>query len=234
MNINKKNCLLIAPTETEFNALKNVLQVKEHSILKDIELVKFETTKYNIFAIHGKVGKVNIAFQIGKISALIDFDLIINIGVAGSVSESLKTLDTFIANKACFYDCDLTAFNLPFGQMDEQPLYFLSDEKVINQLLTNNFGFEIKTGLIITADKFATSQNLTKELLSNFDNPIACDMESAAVAQCSYELNIHFFIIRTISDNVFSKENNSITYTQLASIGATKAIKVALKVLEII
>ncbi len=224
--------LLIAPTVAEFTVLKSTLvsaSEKEYAGIKGLE---FTTPKGKVFAIHGKVGKVNTAFDIGRISAVLDLSGIINIGCAGSLSDSLRKLDVVVATKVACYDNDLTAFGLPYGQMDDEPLYYECDLDTINMIKENETNFDIKTGLIISADRFATKNNIGKEILEKFDNPIACDMESSAVAQCAHNMGIPFYIIRCISDEINETKENKDSYEEFATVSARLSVRTALHFLN--
>ncbi|WP_417903196.1 5'-nucleosidase (plasmid) [Borreliella andersonii] len=58
----------------------------------------------------------------------------------------------------------------------------------------------------MTGDRFIDHQNL-QEILEEFQNTIAIDMESAAMAQVAFNFKIPFIIIQGISD-IVNNENN--------------------------
>eukprot|EP00122_Pirum_gemmata_P021143 Pgem_evm1s19721 len=60
---------------------------------------------------------------------------------------------------------------------------------------------KVVIGKIATGDSFVSSVEQTQNLLKGQPNAIACDMESAAIAQICEDYNVPFCIVRTISDN---------------------------------
>ena len=154
-----------------------------------------------------------------------------NVGVAGSVNKFLNIGDTLIPTKTCYFDVDLTTFNHSRGQFSDVPLYFYSNEKDIKKIEKMELK-NIKYGLIISGDTFITKNNVSIDLLSEFDNPVACDMESAAIAHVCYLENIPFLIIRTITDKAFEDHNTNVYNNNLSS-SSSIASKILLKLLEI-
>ncbi len=87
-------------------------------------------------------------------------------------------------------------------------------------------------GLIITGDQFIDHQNF-QEIPEEFQNAIAVDMESAAVAQVAFNFKVPFIIIRGISD-VVNNENNYDDYKKFirkASINSAQVIKKLIKLM---
>lgn len=174
-------------------------------------IYKLRKEFYEVNIVLGGIGKTSMAFKLGLILSKDKYDLIINVGVAGSISNELTPFDTLIASKVSYYDCDVTAFGYKKGQMASMPLYYEADDEILNltkkQSLSN-----IKYGLIISGDKFITKENLSVDVYSDFDNPLAVDMESGAVAQVSYMAKIPFLIIRSISDSTSGDGSNKDEY----------------------
>jgi len=155
------------------------------------------------------IGKVAMADEASLLLEKVHPDLVINIGVAGSISKKLSVLETLVATKAAYWDVDLTPFGHPVGEMSGCPLYFASDARA-NNLLKDKDREGIKFGLILSGDSFVTVQNRKPEWAKNFEDPLAVDMESAALAQVAYRHKVPFVIIRSISDNTEAKGNSSV------------------------
>lgn len=218
---NKSYSLILVATTEEFESIKS--QTKNY---KEIDLLSsrayvFTLKNKNYLVFQGGVGKVNTSFILGQILALFDIDFIFNIGTCGSINPSLKHLDLLIATKTCFYDCDLTSFGLELGQMDDLPLYFECKNNVEKITLLCD-KYNIKNGLIVCGDSFISNKNIESKSLSSFDNPLGCDMESAAVGQISFIKQIPFMIIRCVSD-LASNPSNDETYDSFARKAADKS-----------
>ena len=224
--------LVIAPMDEELEALKQKLKNYKEKVYGDIKGFEFRAKKGKVIAIKGCVGKANTAYDIGYMAAKYDIKRIINYGVAGSLVDELVPLKVVVADKVCYYDCDLTSGGeYKLGQMAGEELYFETDKKVLKVLEKLNTTLDISVGTIISGDSFATKANMTDELLKNFDNPLCVDMESGATAQISHRLNIPFTIIRAISDKVFAEDNGGM-FAEFCEMSSRRAASIVLHILN--
>ncbi len=205
-----KTYLILAAQKEELDGLFASLNYTKEK-LNELEILVTEIDDIKIYGLISGIGKAGMAYTMGLFLANHKVDKIINIGVAGSVSKDLKKLDTFISTSACYWDVDLTEFGKPIGQMSDCPLYFKADEELLEKALLIK-GTKTKAGLIISGDSFISKTKIKKEWFKEFDNPIACDMESATVGQIAYRNNIPFLIIRAISDDPLNDDGNQTDY----------------------
>ncbi|MEG0252591.1 MAG: 5'-methylthioadenosine/S-adenosylhomocysteine nucleosidase, partial [Muribaculaceae bacterium] len=96
-----------------------------------------------------------------------------------------------------------------YGEASGFPLYFKSDEGVIELLRSND---NIKIGLICSGDKFIDDISEINYIKSNFPDALAVDMESASIAQVCELRNVPFLCIRVISDSPGVNHDNSRQY----------------------
>ncbi len=140
------------------------------------------------------VGKVNAAYKTAEILLGLEPDLIVNVGYAGAMVEDAKRGDLAIGND--YVQVDFKPF------LDEnRPVIRRSPEAVIRRLeaVAERLGFTWFTGTIATGDFFLQSTEKKNEIRREY-NPIAFDMESAAVAQAAAKRNVDFVALRTFSD----------------------------------
>lgn len=221
-----KRYLVVAAQKEElaglFDSLSNVKKAGEFSF--------YEGKEFIIYGMIGGIGKVSMAYRLGMFLQNFKVDEIINIGVAGSISSDLKPLDTFVATKCAYHDVDVIAFGYQHGQMCGMPLYFECDKDAVRIALSLNRKY-IKTGLVLSGDTFVTKDNLSSSVYEYFDNPVACDMESAAVGQVAHLSKLPYVIIRTISDDASSEENKS-TYEKRLVQASNRAGRLALEMIK--
>jgi adenosylhomocysteine nucleosidase len=184
-------------------------------LLQDIELQQ-KTTKasmeFNLGKLYSKdvvvvksgIGKVNAAVCTQILIDDYNVDSIINIGAAGGIGEEVLPGDVVVATSLIHHDMDVTAFGTPIGQIPRMDCFdFKGDKKLIE--LAINSAQEIKEikihkGIIVSGDQFIDSIEKVKWFSEEFD-ALACEMESASIAQVCYLNQIPFVIIRSISDN---------------------------------
>lgn len=207
----KTKFLIVAPTTREFDTVFNFLNNKSKAKKIDfdnlINVYSFEFQNQTTYLLKGEVGKVHVAANLAIFLSEIKVDLVLNVGVAGALNPSLKPFDVVVANKTCYYDVDLSDF-YPYGQMDEEPLYF-NCRPFMYRIM---FPFKLHTGLIMTGDSFITNKNFKQEYFKLFDNPLACEMEGAAVCQVCRKFNTEVMVIRSISDCIFTKDDSQKEY----------------------
>lgn len=223
-----KNILIVCAMEEERQGiLRHFEEIKEEN--DGVKQVFFQGKTLSVML--GGIGKVSMAFRLGKYLASHKVDLVINVGVAGSCSKELPPFSTLIATKCAYYDVDLTAFSHPRGEMSECPLYFECDSNIL-KIISSFQDKTLKEGLILSGDCFVTKKNFPKGIEKDFDHPLAIDMESAAVGQVCHIAQIPFLVIRSISDDTTNENGNESQYEQNMSDAAKKAGDIVVKLIE--
>jgi adenosylhomocysteine nucleosidase len=163
----------------------------------------------SVYGILGGIGKAAIAYRLGLFLNDIKVDLILNTGVAGTLSPTLlPPLSTLVATRSAYHDVDVTAMGYAYGQMAKEPLYFDCDPEAVRMAMSLKSN-DIHEGLIVSGDTFMTAEKINTTIYENFDNPLAVDMESAAVGQVAHDARIPYLVIRTISDDSTSEQNKA-------------------------
>lgn len=218
-----KRILIVVATSDEWSALLNAFEGKAVTLEDGVCFVQEEETEWTLMK--GGIGKVAMAFSLGRQMVKKEFDLVLNTGVAGALFKRLKPLEALCATKTAFYDVFLPG--LKRGQMAGQELYFECSKRVVE--LAKKLDKEIETGVIVTGDNFITKDNLPENLDQDFERPVAIDMESAAVGQCCAMAKVPYGILRTISDDTGS-EGNEEAYFKNLSEACRAAVRLALAI----
>ena len=134
------------------------------------------------------VGKVNAAMGAQIAYSHLSADIVINIGVAGGLNDSVKVGEIYEVCEAIQYDFDLSAINnTKVGTHD----YFSTN--VLRYEITQMNGKRLAT-----ADRFNDSK--TDNMLLNMLNADIRDMEGAAILQVCYYTRLDCFCYKVISD----------------------------------
>lgn len=195
------------------------------------EFVKYLniTNEYKIFDLdfyEGTIGKnrcILVECGVGKVNAarctqiLIDnmkLDYIINIGVAGSVSNKVDIGDIVIGEKLVQHDFDITPFNYEKGYVPGVGVYVKADEYLLLKARENFTlnGCNLKIGTIASGDIFVSERKMSEKINKKFD-ALCTEMEGASIAQVCYLCHIPFLVIRCISDS--PNGNNVLTYEKI-------------------
>lgn len=200
--------LIVGAMESEINYIKSKLDNLKEEEHNNFVFYLGNVSDKEIILVKSGIGRVMSAVLITTANDYYDFDLVINVGVAGGVNGA-KVGDIIVGTKYIYGDVNVTPAGYEFGQMAGFPRLYECNIN-LNNLTDNNIIY----GDICTCDSFTTSLDFVNELKDKYFNDlnIKCfDMESAAFAQSCYYFNIPFVAIRSISD-VIGNTNQSEEY----------------------
>lgn len=126
-------------------------------------------------------------------------DCIINSGCAGGISPELKVLDIVVGSQTAYHDVFCGDGFLP-GQLQDQPQRFDADPGLLEIARGIDCGHRLHCGLICSGDQFLTTPEEDARVLGIYPDALACDMESAAIAQVCRFYGVPFLSFRIISD----------------------------------
>ena len=218
---------IICAMDIELDGYRNLIQNLSIEQIVGHEFLVGDYSDNKLVITKCGIGKVNAAAITLLMVEHYKPDLIINSGIAGGYAKSLKTLDVVVAEKVVYSDVDMTtdAFtDLRYGQLQDLPLTFKSNEEVLNKVRNLKLSNNIYFGTIMTGDQFVTDYRKTDNIVSthfNDLNVLACDMESCAIAHICYLTKTAFIIVRSISDIIGS--SNAFDYQTFAPKAAKNA-----------
>ncbi len=175
------------------------------------------------------IGKVNAAMSTQLMIALYSPDVIINSGIAGSISGKIHIGDIVISDDCVQHDMDGTEMGDPLGQVqfnDEVRTYFPADKPTADKLAAaceTLDGISVFRGRIASGDAFIASHERRQKIADNF-SAIACEMEGAAVGCVCYRNDVPFAILRSISDDF--NNNELVDYFEFRAAAAEHSIQV--------
>ncbi|ENY68550.1 5-methylthioadenosine nucleosidase/S-adenosyl homocysteine nucleosidase [Metamycoplasma auris 15026] len=133
---------------------------------------------------------------------------IINIGPVGSSKKENKITQTFLIDKAYFFDVDLRAIEgYKLGQLPDNE-YEFQTSKNLNSKLKQFLNLEFSN--ILSADRFFAFNDI-KTIEINFSSTSLLDMEVCSLIKVANSLNIEIAAIKVVSDNLFATENYYLT-----------------------
>lgn len=146
------------------------------------------------------IGKVNAARNATEFILKDSPDCIISSGVAGGIDSSLKVGDFVVGTETAYHDVWCGEGN-EMGQVQGLPRYFKASAELLDKLSAlDTEGYTLHKGLICTGDQFLTTLEEDIRVKSLYPQALACDMESAAIAQVCLHYGVPFLSFRLISD----------------------------------
>ena len=157
------------------------------------------------------IGKVNAAVGTMRLVQEHHPDAIISTGLAGGIDPLMQVMDVLAATQCVYHDVDCgSGLGCIRGQVQGLPARFDADPRLLDHALGVPLASDerLMTGLICTGDQFITDRERQNDIKRHFPDGLACDMESASIAQTCYLLKIPFLSLRVISDTPGRTDNH--------------------------
>lgn len=188
--------IIVAELE-ELECVLEKLENKKEEIYREKTFYIGSIKNKNVVIVRSEVGKVNAALTTQMLIDRYDVELVINIGVSGSVDNRLDIGDIVIGEKLVQHDFDVTGFGRKLGEIEGIGIYIETNPKLLNIFKDKN----VKIGVVASGDKFVTNID-DKNFIREEFNALCVEMEGASVAQTCFVNKIDFLIIRSISDKL--------------------------------
>lgn len=215
---------IVGALDVEVEGIKNIMDDIEEKVVSSITYASGKIQNQQCVLAMCDVGKVNAAMCVQTMILKYNPDEIICLGIAGSLSNSVKYMDVVIAKDAVQYDMDLTTFGDERGfVMGPNKVRFSSDEHLVDRLvnIAKQEGLSYHVGTIATGDTFIADVKLSREISDTFA-AIACDMESGSIGHVCHMNGVPYASVKTISDN--ASINGCIDYLSLKKTAAKRSI----------
>ncbi len=210
------------------------MQIEIDKINEEIENKTTETVSGITFTKGTLYGKeiVTAVCGVGKVFAAIcteamiikyNPDVIINTGVAGTLTEKLGICDVAVSAAVVQHDMDTSPLGDPVGLLSGINITLIPADISVAEKISEcveKIGLKSLIGNIASGDQFINSADKKSYIRSTF-NAIACEMEGASVGHVCYVNNVPFAVIRAISDG--AGDDSHMDYPTFARIAAEKS-----------
>ena len=154
------------------------------------------------------IGKVNSALNAYRLIEGFHPDLVINSGVAGGADASMHVGSLLVATETAYHDV-WCGPGTEWGQIDGMPRRLAMDRSLVERCRTLPELEGVRYGLICSGDRFISKVEEVDFIKSEFPDALACDMESASIAQACLDKNVPFAVVRVVSDTPGQADNIS-------------------------
>lgn len=219
----------ICALSIEVEGIVTLMKSKEEATIAKITYYKGEIDGKEVVCCECGVGKVNAAMSTQIMIDAYHPDVIVNSGIAGSLSGKIRIGDIVISDDCVQHDMDGTEAGDPLGQVqfnDELRTYFPADTATADKLTAacaTIDGISVFRGRIASGDVFIASRERRRRIAEHF-GALACEMEGAAVGTVCYRNDVPFAILRSISDDF--NNNELMDFMKFREIAAERSIQV--------
>ncbi len=202
--------------------------------LSDTRTETVSGVEFTCGSLHGKdiviaicgIGKVFAAICTEAMILKYSPELIINSGVAGTLTDALSIGDIAIAKTLVQHDMDTSPLGDPVGLISGiNKIHFEADEKAVSafESAVKSVGANSVIGTIASGDQFMSDTEKKCVIRDRF-NAIACEMEGAAVAHVAYVNRVPFAVLRAISDS--ASGDAQMEYPKFVAMAAERSHKI--------
>lgn len=223
---------IIAAMQIELMHLKGIMEDIKCENVSGVEFISGVISGKKVVAAVCGIGKVFSAICAEAMILKYNPSVIVNIGVAGSLSKKLNTTDIAIAKSVVHHDLDTSPLGDPVGLISGINIINIECDKDVVSLLEKSVGklnINNITGVIASGDQFVATTERKTFIKENFD-AIACEMEGASIGHVCYVNNVKFGVLRAISDS--ADEGSDMLYEEFAPIAAKNSFEVIKNFIE--
>ena len=219
----------ICALDVEVEGIKRMMTNITEQTAAKITYTKGEIGGVDVVCCECGVGKVNAAMSTQLMIDLYHPDVIVNSGIAGSLSRDIRIGDIVISDDCVEHDMDGTEMGDPPGEIwfnDEKRIDLPADKAVADRLekacavLSDTAVFR---GRIASGDTFIAAHERRQRIADLF-GALACEMEGAAVGHVCYRNGVPYAVLRCISDDF--NENEFVDFMKFRTVAAEKSIRV--------
>ena len=221
---------IICALKIEVDGLKALMENAQTTEKAGLAFISGKIFDKDVVLLECGVGKVNAAVGTQIMIDRFKPEVVINSGIAGSLTKHLTVGDIVISSDCVEHDINCTALEEPRGQIwftDEKRIGIPADKEVVEKLAEccKGLGSHVMVGRIATGDIFVTYRSKREFIAFEFD-ALCCEMEGGAVGHVCYMNKVPFAILRSISDDFkFNKPENYEEFSQLAADRTVRALK---------
>ena len=218
---------IICALSIEVEELTKLLENKQENTYAKMKYISGAINGKEVVMTECGIGKVNAAMSTQVMIDRYNPDIIINSGIAGSVSRELKIGDIVISKDCVQHDFDGTQMGDPKGLIqynDETRIDIPVSVDVANKLFDACKDIEntnVMCGRIATGDIFVAEKSMRQSIADEF-SAVACEMEGGAVAQVCYRNEVPCAVLRCISDDF--DENQFMDFMEFRFLAADKSM----------
>ena len=223
---------IIAAMEKEMVGIEAVIENKKIETVSGIKFVSGTVYGKEVVCAVCGIGKVFAAICAEAMIIKYNPDVIINTGVAGTLTNKLNIADVAISTGLVQHDMDTSFLGDPVGLISGiNVVEFKADDKIreIIKASVEEIGINYVEGVIASGDQFIADKAVKQRIIENF-GAVACEMEGGSMAQVCYVNNVPFCAIRSISDT--ADGDPEMAYVDFLEIAAKNSIALTLKFIE--
>lgn len=214
---------IICAMKIEADAIRDTIQNPKTEFISGIEFTHGTIHEKEVVLAVCGIGKVFAAVCAEAMILRYKPTLLLNSGVAGTLTPSLSIGDIAVATALVQHDMDTSPLGDPVGMVSGiNKIYFEADKAAVDGLCAAAARVGAKTlcGTIASGDQFLADHAKKQYIAKTFD-AVAGEMEGAAVAHVAYINKTPFAVLRAISDS--ASGDAQMEYAEFCRLAASRS-----------
>ena len=216
---------IIAAMNVEMQSLRSYIENPVSETVSGVTFVRGTLEGKEVVTAVCGIGKVFAALCAQTMILRYQPEMIINTGVAGTLTQALSIGDIAVSSAVVQHDMDTSPLGDPVGLISGINLVELpADEALAARLSACAKELEISTvtGVIASGDQFVASAE-RKDFITGHFGAVACEMEGAAVGHVCFVNQVPFCILRAISDS--ADGSSHMDYPTFVKLAADQSVR---------
>ncbi|MBQ8208494.1 MAG: 5'-methylthioadenosine/adenosylhomocysteine nucleosidase [Clostridia bacterium] len=223
---------IIGAMSCETAALKSMLEDTSVEAVSGIEYSSGKLFGREVVIATCGIGKVFAAICAQTMILRYSPDIIINTGVAGTLTNELSVCDVAVSSDVVQHDMDTSAIGDPVGLISGINIINIpADERLCAAVTAaaRKIGLNTLAGTIASGDMFV-ADGTKKTYIRDTFGAIACEMEGASIGHVCYVNSVPFVVIRAISDG--GDDSAAMSYDKFVTVAAENSVKLVCEVIK--
>lgn len=223
---------IIGAMEQETRLLLENMENKKIETVQHLNYTQGTIGSQRVVLAQSGIGKVNSALATAFMIDRYQPKLVINTGSAGGLQPGMKIGDVLVAETVAYHDVDATAFGYVKGQVPQMPAVYDSEKETVEEIkqAAAEVGLNAQSGMIVSSDSFIAGKEAFTQILADFPEAGATEMEGASIAQTCHVLSVPCVVVRAISDSADEEASVSFdTFIETAGIKSAEMVMAFLK-----
>lgn len=216
---------IIAAMDIEMRALADLMDDREEHILASMPYYTGTIAGIPTIVCCCGVGKVNAALHTQIMIDRFKPDVLIQNGVAGSLSKDVEYFDIVVGSELVYHDMQTWVLE----QFEPLQTVYTVDPDLV--FLAAKAAGACKIGRIATGDWFV-STGADRERIAEATHALCVEMEGCAVAHTATLNNVPFVVLRAISDKADGSAHED--YVDFAQKAADRAVDILVRLLPML
>lgn len=223
---------IICAMQIEIDKINEAVENKTTEVVSGVTFTKGTLFGKEVVTAVCGVGKVFAAICAEAMIIKYNPEVIINTGVAGTLTDKLNICDVAVSSEVVQHDMDTSPLGDPVGLLSGINIVKIPADITVAEKIAScveRIGLKSLIGTIASGDQFINSADKKKYIATSFD-AIACEMEGGSIGHVCYVNKTPFAVIRAISDGAGDESHMDYpTFARLAADKGAEAVKLFVK-----